>query len=429
ESVQRECSSRESDIDELMMAVIELERVGANAELVDDDATFRAANAVIEGVRERLRALQPSVSACLQAADDVCQNGADILSPEEFHSLRKHRDQLKDANHKLHKHTDVASDRLRVASDVFDQFDAQTSAFQLWMNDTNREISELQAASGDHRRLRECQAKAQSITKDVVSHADQLKALRSLAARIHDELRGYTAEVNALRQNRQMPPLEYKTGQVGATVGRLQEEYEALSRRCDQLHNLHTVVEDLSNRYQSQVSGAKEWLSKLDVEIAAAAKEPTSSDPADIQRQLEAIRALNARMVEERRRLDEARAAGQDLLTAVDGTDGHGQQTDELTNEWGNMEERYKLVTESLQNHANALQALHTQSQGVREGMDDMLEWLGATENGLNVAKPLPLDKEKLAEEVCLWVEGRELSEWSLLIPLEACSSVSIFIS
>lgn len=66
-----------------------------------------------------------------------------------------------------------------------------------------------------------------------------------------------------MRQRRQMPPNEYKTGQVGATVTRLQEEYDALTRRCEQLHSLHTVVEDLSVRYQTQVSGAKEWLSKV----------------------------------------------------------------------------------------------------------------------------------------------------------------------
>lgn len=119
--------------------------------------------------------------------------------------------------------------------------------------------------------------------------------------------------------------------------------------------------------------------------------------------------------------MDEARAAGQQLLTAVEGTDGHGRQSDDLSNEWSSMEERsalptqpanllihihthvpfrYLLMTESLQNRANALQALHTQSQGVRQGMDDMLQWLGATENELSVAKPLPLDKDKLAEQV-----------------------------
>lgn len=43
-----------------------------------------------------LTALQPEINSCLQTTDDLCSDGADVLSPEEFHNLRSHRDQLRE---------------------------------------------------------------------------------------------------------------------------------------------------------------------------------------------------------------------------------------------------------------------------------------------------------------------------------------------
>ncbi len=39
---------------------------------------------------------EPEVTRCLLMTDQLSTEGADLLTPEEFHNLRRHRDQLKD---------------------------------------------------------------------------------------------------------------------------------------------------------------------------------------------------------------------------------------------------------------------------------------------------------------------------------------------
>lgn len=64
-----------------------------------------------KGVRERLSDYGRQIEEALLKSDSLCHDGAEVLTPDQFHALKESRQKLMDTYNNLVKHTDAVLDQ------------------------------------------------------------------------------------------------------------------------------------------------------------------------------------------------------------------------------------------------------------------------------------------------------------------------------
>ena len=103
------------------------------------------------------------------------------------------------------------------------------------------------------------------ITDDVLSHTEDLHYIQSRATQLRDELQGYIDELNKARQSQtpSMSVVEYRDIEIKEKVAQITDEYQRLTRRCEELHNLQSAVENLAEKYHGKLADARNWISEV----------------------------------------------------------------------------------------------------------------------------------------------------------------------
>lgn len=187
-------------------------------------------------MRERLvNEYSHRIEESVKEADRLCIEGADTLSPEQFHQLKENRHKLWNSFEALIKQTDAVIDRLDVATALLIEFSTKASQFQSWIFDKSREIDQLRAdISPDRGRIDATKQAFKSLDEEIVSRREELSSLSQLAIKIEVEICNYIDELR--RKERESVPVPSSSHhlsrgqhQISETVTRIQASYFLLS--------------------------------------------------------------------------------------------------------------------------------------------------------------------------------------------------------
>ena len=93
------------------------------------------------------------------------------------------------------------------------------------------------------------------ITDDVLSHTEDLHSIQSRATQLHNG-----------PHKSQSPPMsvvEYRDIERKEKVAQITEEYQRLARRCEELNNLQSAVENLTEKYHGKLADSRNWISEV----------------------------------------------------------------------------------------------------------------------------------------------------------------------
>lgn len=127
--------------------------------------------------------------------DRLCLEGAETLSPEQFHNLKENRQQLRLTYETLIRQTDLLLDRLDIATALLIEFSTKSSQIQSWIFDKSREIDAIRAGSGDPNRLTESKQKFKRLEEEISTKNEALKSIVQLGVRIDVEICNYIDEL------------------------------------------------------------------------------------------------------------------------------------------------------------------------------------------------------------------------------------------
>jgi len=183
-------------------------------------------------LRERLvYEYSHKIEESVKEADRLCIEGADTLSPEQFHQLKENRHKLWNSFGALIKQTDAVIDRLDVATALLIEFSTKSSQFQSWIFDKSREIDQLRVDIGpDRGRVDATKQAFKSLDEEIVSRREELSTISQLAIKIEVEICNYIDELRKKERDSVPVPssshhLSRGQHQISETVTRIQASY------------------------------------------------------------------------------------------------------------------------------------------------------------------------------------------------------------
>lgn len=140
-----------------------------------------------------------------------------------------------------------------------------------------------------------------------------------------------------------------------------------------------TSVGNKQRDYTEAIEKACRWLKDTETKVTRLLQEPVGADPKGVQDQLDKAKAINNDVVAQSRLFDNCRATASSLIRALEGElDAREQQEIERPPE--ELYERYAELAERLGLRCRDLDTALVQCQGVQEGLDSLMNWLGNIE-------------------------------------------------
>uniref|UniRef100_A0AC35EZZ2 Uncharacterized protein n=1 Tax=Panagrolaimus sp. PS1159 TaxID=55785 RepID=A0AC35EZZ2_9BILA len=353
-----------------------------------------AADARIEllKVKESLAAYGVKIEQNLREADRLCHDGAEILTPEQYHALKEGREKLQNTYRNLIEYTDKILKRLDVATALLIEFSTKSSEFHSWIFSKSRELEGTRLRSGDPSRLSESKREAKQLYDDIIANGDKLREIRQIAVKIESEVRNYIEELKRQDPHAKLPPLHAQD--VQNTVQLIQEDYEKLIHDSQLLIQFLNKLNSLSVDHEHNIQEVEQWLADLEASTSKIINNTKQSTPDE---KLNILLNLSQDAIAKQPKIDEAIRSANDLLAATISTDAHDSLAKEQEMALGEIQRRFKNINAKINDSVDATRAEITKKDGVNQGIENILDWISEAEKDVKNSQNLPLVVEKLS--------------------------------
>ncbi|GIY98970.1 dystonin [Caerostris extrusa] len=243
-----------------------------------------------KSVKQELEDNQRTVMSAVDQSQQLIEQGQDVLSKEELHSLQKNADNLKKRYTRASDEGDKLLRRLNTALEELRKF----SNHMLNKNEKERSLVDL-----DH--LKENADAYKAFSSDAIAHQADLRFITMAAQKFVDE-------------SKRLGHLEPSDSQVKEKVQEVSTAFQNLLNRIDRLGDKFGILYSKQRNFAESMEKATHWLASVQKTTKKVLDEPMAADPRAIQDQLDRVKALNMELIQQGRLVDNAKQAATALL-------------------------------------------------------------------------------------------------------------------
>uniref|UniRef100_A0A8C3WDJ7 Dystonin n=1 Tax=Catagonus wagneri TaxID=51154 RepID=A0A8C3WDJ7_9CETA len=344
---------------------------------------------------EELAAQQQAVLLTTQAAQALLDNQGHHLSPEEREKLQRKTKELQ-----AHYQAALAESERRVRltrslREELEKFEADCGEFELWLQQSEQELVNLEAGADDLAGLRAKLKRQRSFSEDVISHKGDLRYITISGSRVLEAAKSCSRREGGGRAEREPVDTSATHREVQARLDRATDRFRSLYAKCNVLGN---NLKDLVDKCQHYEDASCSLLSGLQAYEASASRhlsEPIAVDPENLQRQLEETKVLQGQISSQQVAVEKLKKTAEMLLDArgslLPAKSDIQQTLDDIVG-------RYDSLSRSVSARNEKLQVTVTRSLSVQDGLDEMLDWMGGVERSLQEDSQVPLNSAALQD-------------------------------
>ncbi|XP_015906702.2 microtubule-actin cross-linking factor 1, isoforms 1/2/3/4 isoform X2 [Parasteatoda tepidariorum] len=380
----------------------ELEMADLGLVREDADDLYRQINTA-KTIRQELEDNQRTVMSCIDQAQQLIEQGQDVLSKDEIHTVQKNSEVLKKRYYRASDESEKLLRRLNTALEELRKFSNELINFMEWLKESHLKQSEKEKNLVDLEHLKENADSYKAFSSDVIAHQADLRFITIAAQKFVDESKDYLKVLNNFRTNlpQRLAHLEPGESEVKIKVQEVSTAYQNLLNRIDRLGDKFGILYNKQRNFEECMEKATAWLNSVTKTTKKVIDEPVAADPRAIQDQLDRVKALNMELIQQARLIDAAKQAGNSLLDAFDEADISPSEKRNIENKIKRMEDEYNNICNAVNGRSNELQMALLHSQDIQDGLDRLLKWLDDAESNLrNQNRPVSLIKEKLEEQI-----------------------------
>ncbi|XP_005665932.1 dystonin isoform X28 [Sus scrofa] len=342
---------------------------------------------------EELAAQHQAVLLATQAAQALLDKQGHHLSPEEREKLQRKAKELQ-----AHYQTALAESERRVRltrslREELEKFEADCGEFELWLQQSEQELVNLEAGADDLAGLRAKLKRQRSFSEDVISHKGDLRYITISGSRVLEAAKSCSRREGGGRAEPVDTSATHR--EVQARLDRATDRFRSLYTKCNVLGN---NLKDLVDKYQHYEDASCGLLSGLQAYEASASRhlsEPIAVDPENLQRQLEETKVLQGQISSQQVAVEKLKKTAEVLL------DARGSllpAKNDIQKTLDDIVGRYDSLSRSVSERNEKLQVTVTRSLSVQDGLDEMLDWMGGVERSLREDGQVPLNSAALQD-------------------------------
>ena len=164
-----------------------------------------------------------------------------------------------------------------------------------------------------------------------------------------------------------------------------------------------TEGREKQRKYTETLAKLQSWL--LDAEssmntIKQEAGAPDGGDASGVQAQLDTVKLIAAQALSQAKTVDELRRSSDGMIQALRALGVDDVTLDEMRQNVVDIEERVDAVSGEASAKAHELQTALVQSQGIQDGVDNLLQYLQRTDDKLGSLRPVTLNMTNVSDEL-----------------------------
>ncbi|XP_007471252.1 PREDICTED: dystonin isoform X2 [Lipotes vexillifer] len=344
-----------------------------------------------------LAAQHQAVLVATQAAQALLEKQGHHLCPEEKEKLQRNVKELK-----AHYDSALAESEKRMRlthslQEELEKFDADYGEFELWLQQSEQELENLEAGADDLGGLTAKLKRQKSFSEDVISHKGDLRYITISGNRVLEAAKSCSRREGGGRAEQGHLDTSATHREVQGRLDHATDRFRSLYTKCNVLGN---NLKDLVDKYQHYEDASCGLLSGLQACEATASRhlsEPVAVDPKNLQRQLEEMKALQGQISSQQVAVEKLKKTAEVLL------DARGSllpAKNDIQKTLGDIVGRYDDLSRSVSERNEKLQITLTRSLSVQDGLDEMLDWMAGVERSLEEQRPVPLNSAALQDVI-----------------------------
>ncbi|XP_037699155.1 dystonin isoform X5 [Choloepus didactylus] len=348
----------------------------------------------IKAQHEKILSRHQAVIVATQSAQALLEKQGHYLSPEEKEKLQKNMKELK-----AHYETTLAESEKKMKlthslQEELEKFDADYSEFEHWLQQSEQELENLEAAADDFSVLMTKLKRQKSFSEDVISHKGDLRYITISGNRVLEAAKSCSKREDG-KVDKDSIDTSATHREVQSKLDHATNRFRSLYSKCSVLGN---NLKDLMEKYQHYEDASCGLLSGLQACEATASKhlsEPIAVDPKNLQRQLEETKALQGQISSQQVAVEKLKKTAEVLL------DARGSllpAKNDIQKTLDDIVGRYDDLSKSVNERNEKLQITLTRSLSVQDGLDEMLDWMGGVESSLKEQGQVPLNSVALQD-------------------------------
>lgn len=321
------------------------------------------------------------MATSLDQARQIAAEGKEVFSSTEVALLEKNAEKLKSRYEKASDRSDKLLRKLLAGEEDLTKYRNELRTFTTWLVKAQQSLDERHKALGTLQR----NDTTKEFVIDVIAHQADLRFLGMAAQKFMDDSKDHLSVLNEYRVSlpQRLGHLEpRKSSLVKQELQEVTQAYQDLLAGANKLSDRVAGVGGRQKDYKDALDKARAWLKEAEIRANKCLAEPVSAEPRAVEEQLLKTKSLHSEFISNERLIITAVTTTMSLIKSLEG-ELSPQDADALEMPARELENKYRQLLDALGERCQALDTALVQSQGVQDALDNLGNWLNATEGQL----------------------------------------------
>ncbi len=178
------------------------------------------------------------------------------------------------------------------------------------------------------------------------------------------------------------------------------ERYQNLKSTGDGLMEKLVTASDRQKTFTETLGKLQNWLSSADRQVSTLEDESVQGAPSEVQDRLDQVKSFNAEAISQGKEVEALKREAKILADSMKDLGADQASLHELESSVQLTSDRLSHVMSKSTSKANDLQTALVESQGVQEGLENLLSWLRDMENVVKRNKAISLNQDTLSGQI-----------------------------
>ncbi|XP_046365478.2 microtubule-actin cross-linking factor 1-like isoform X10 [Haliotis rufescens] len=360
-----------------------------------------------KAVHEEIVSHQQRMLSLVYQAEQLTEHYQEELTPEQVVEIQTMAAQLKKSLSKVVKSSETRLKHLSTALEELTKYETEHNKFLVWLTGAEKELDRQEECMQRFEDLKPLADKQKSLLSDIVTHQADLRFMSMTSQKYMEEAKLHKLEVDAFKADRQRPArlsLISMEGLAAETVKddlkETQTRYQDLKGKCG---NFGERLSDLANKqrdYNDVAFKLLQWLTKAEDNLMSNKQESGSPDPNRLHDQLEKLKSLRTDAIAQSGVVDDLERKGRNLTNGLSGISADPQQLGKMQDTLKDITGRYESLNKDIDDQTKSLQTAITKSQGVKEAVGGLLNWMKDAEKVMKKQHAISLNPDNIQEQM-----------------------------
>ncbi|CAH1789990.1 unnamed protein product, partial [Owenia fusiformis] len=355
-----------------------------------------------ENLEMEIEGHKDPIDNILQTADVVMENNKNArkeqLSKQQLQQLKVNAADLSMLYEEVSSQASGRVPKLTAMNDKMGTFYNQLDSLEEWLDNAEAEIDTIQHSLGDIDRCEQQCQQTEHFLKEAVAVDSTLQELVNTGMQYQQEAKGYEETLKQYKRAKNQgvyQPSQQQQPIIEKDVATAKARYTNIMEKCKDLIDDLAGTIHKNKEFKDLQAQLGDTLSCLGEQLYTCVD---GNQNGDVDQQLSRVNDIASNLASNGKLVEDLIKSGNDLVRTL--KRGNNRNNYDIENILQAIENQHKELTSLATLKQNELNTKLMENQDASNALDDLLEWIGESEDVFDNLAPVSLDTDELNQQI-----------------------------